>query len=81
LGLNLSQADVALFVDRSYVPADNEQAEARFLPTQAEEKAKIRLIIDLVTKGTIDEKINSLLRRKKDVSQIIRSGLGGLLED
>src|SRR5438105_2591985 len=38
MGLNLSQADIAIFADRSYSPADNEQAEARFLPTKEIEK-------------------------------------------
>jgi len=73
LGLNLSQADIAIFADRSYSPADNEQAEARFLPTKESENPKTRLIIDLVCKGTIDEKILTLLKRKKDITKIITS--------
>jgi SNF2 family DNA or RNA helicase len=73
MGLNLSQADIAIFADRSYSPADNEQAEARFLPTKDSENPKIRLIIDLICKGTIDEKIISLLKRKKDITKIIAS--------
>ncbi|CAH1762095.1 14210_t:CDS:2, partial [Entrophospora sp. SA101] len=73
LGLNLSQADIAVFADRSYSPADNEQAEARFLPTKESENPKTRLIIDLVCKGTIDEKILTLLKRKKDITKIITS--------
>ncbi|RHZ37329.1 DEAD/DEAH box helicase [endosymbiont GvMRE of Glomus versiforme] len=71
LGLNLSRADIAIFADRSYSPADNEQAEARFLPTKESENPKTRLIIDLVCKGTIDEKILNLLKRKKDITKII----------
>ena len=71
MGLNLSQADIAIFADRSYSPADNEQAEARFLPTKDSENPKTRLIIDLICKGTIDEKISSLLKRKKDITKII----------
>lgn len=73
MGLNLSQADVAIFADRSYSPADNEQAEARFLPTKNNENPKTRLIIDLICKGTIDEKISNLLARKKDITKIIIS--------
>lgn len=73
MGLNLSRADIAVFADRSYSPADNEQAEARFLPTKDSENPKVRLIIDLICKGTIDEKISSLLRRKKDITKIISS--------
>ncbi|CAG8442280.1 3946_t:CDS:2 [Ambispora leptoticha] len=37
VGLNLSRAETIIFADRSYSPADNEQAEARFLPTSSEE--------------------------------------------
>jgi SNF2 family DNA or RNA helicase len=73
MGLNLSQADIAIFADRSYSPADNEQAEARFLPTEANENPKTRLIIDLICRGTIDEKITNLLKRKKDITKIITS--------
>jgi len=73
VGLNLSQADIAIFADRSYSPADNEQAEARFLPTKDSENLKTRLIIDLICKGTIDEKILNLLKRKKDITKIITS--------
>jgi len=73
VGLNLSQADIAIFADRSYSPADNEQAEARFLPAKDSENLKTRLIIDLICKGTIDEKILNLLKRKKDITKIITS--------
>lgn len=73
MGLDLSQADTAIFADRSYSPADNEQAEARFLPTKNSENLKTRLIIDLICKGTIDEKISRLLERKKDITKIINS--------
>ena len=73
MGLNLSQADIAVFADRSYSPADNEQAEARFLPTNANENLKSRLIIDLICKGTIDEKISNLLKHKKNITKIIIS--------
>jgi SNF2 family DNA or RNA helicase len=71
LGLNLSQADTAIFADRSYSPADNEQAEARFLPTNHQENQQVRLIIDLICKGSIDEKIKKLLRRKEDIIKVL----------
>jgi len=72
-GLNLSQADTIIFADRSYSPADNEQAEARFLPTNASENPKVRLVIDLVCKNTIDEKILNLLKRKENITKIIQN--------
>jgi SNF2 family DNA or RNA helicase len=72
-GLNLNQADTVIFADRSYSPADNEQAEARFLPTDNSQNVKVRSIIDLVCKNTIDERILKLLEKKKDITKIINS--------
>ncbi|CAG8852028.1 24974_t:CDS:2, partial [Racocetra persica] len=40
MGLNLSRAETIIFADRSYSPADNEQAEARFLPTTNSEPGR-----------------------------------------
>lgn len=80
-GLNLDNADTAIFADRSYSPADNDQAEARFLPTVEFEGVKVRLIIDLVCKDTIDERILKLLDKKKDVMKIINSTPAALFED
>ena len=73
LGLNLNKAETIIFADRSYSPADNEQAEARFLPTDASESPRVRLIIDLICKGTIDEKILQLLKRKGDIIKVINT--------
>ncbi|WNE41831.1 MAG: RNA polymerase-associated protein RapA [Mycoplasmataceae bacterium] len=72
-GLNLNQADTIIFADRSYSPADNDQAEARFLPIKKEQSVKVKTIIDLVCKKTIDEKILKLLEKKKDITKIINS--------
>jgi len=76
VGLNLSQAETIIFADRSYSPADNEQAEARFLPTSSEEVPRVRLVIDLICKGTIDEKILDLLKRKEDIIKVLNSNPG-----
>ena len=73
LGLNLSKAETIIFADRSYSPADNEQAEARFLPTDSSELHRVRLIVDLVCKGSIDEKILQLLKRKDDIIKIMNA--------
>ncbi|CAG8646199.1 2697_t:CDS:2, partial [Cetraspora pellucida] len=67
MGLNLSRAETIIFADRSYSPADNEQAEARFLPTTNSEPGRVRLVIDLICQGTIDEKILQLLKKKEDI--------------
>jgi SNF2 family DNA or RNA helicase len=71
MGLNLSRAETVIFADRSYSPADNEQAEARFLPTTDAESSQVRLVIDLICQGTIDEKILQLLKRKEDIIKVL----------
>ena len=71
VGLNLSRAETIIFADRSYSPADNEQAEARFLSTTESELPRVRLVIDLICKGTIDEKILKLLRRKENITKFL----------
>ena len=71
VGLNLSRAETIIFADRSYSPADNEQAEARFLPTTDAEPSQVRLVIDLICQGTIDEKILQLLKKKQDIIKIL----------
>lgn len=73
VGLNLSQAETIIFADRSYSPADNEQAEARFLPTTDLEPSRTRLVIDLICKGTIDEKILQLLKKKEDIIKVLNT--------
>jgi len=73
VGLNLSRAETIIFADRSYSPADNEQAEARFLSVTESELPRVRLVIDLICKGTIDEKILKLLRRKEDITRFLNT--------
>jgi len=73
VGLNLSRAETIIFADRSYSPADNEQAEARFLPTTDSEIPRVRLVIDLICKGTIDEKILQLLKRKDYIIKVLNT--------
>lgn len=70
-GLHLDNADTMIFADRSYSPADNDQAEARFLPTTEFQNVKVRLIIDLICKDTIEERILRLLKKKKNIMKII----------
>ncbi|WNE40827.1 MAG: RNA polymerase-associated protein RapA [Mycoplasmataceae bacterium] len=71
VGLNLSRAETIIFADRSYSPADNEQAEARFLPPTDADSSHVRLVIDLVCQGTIDEKVLKLLKKKEDIIKMV----------
>jgi SNF2 family DNA or RNA helicase len=70
VGLNLSQADIVIFADRAWSPADNEQAEDRFLPVY-EKDVKPKIVIDLVCQKTIDEKVIELLKKKQDITKLV----------
>lgn len=69
-GLTLDQSDTILFLDKSFSPADNEQAQDRIVPTTKEKYHPIN-IISLVAEGTVDERINEILDRKEDLTKII----------
>jgi SNF2 family DNA or RNA helicase len=71
IGISLSRAETAIFADRSYSPSENEQAEARFLPVKPSEESRVKMVIDLICKNTIDEKIIKILKRKQDVTKIL----------
>jgi len=71
VGVDLSCADTMIFADRSYSPADNEQAESRFIPTTIQAKKRVKMIIDLICKDTIDEKIFRLLKRKESITDVL----------
>jgi len=70
VGLNLSQADIVIFADRAWSPADNQQAEDRFLPVD-ETNVKPKVVIDLVMEKTIDEKVLKLLSKKQDITKLV----------
>lgn len=71
-GLTLSNAAYAIFIDRSFNPADNSQAEARFLPTKIEE-CDDKIVIDILTIDSIDFKIKKLLDLKEDITSYIKN--------
>ena len=63
-GLNLQTASVLIFADKSYVPADNEQAIAR-VDRMGQKKSP--LIYHLITEGTIEETIEDILQKKQNL--------------
>jgi SNF2 family DNA or RNA helicase len=69
-GLTLDRADTIVFMDKSFSPADNEQAQDRIVPTTEDRYHPIN-IISFVTEGTIDERINQILDRKDDLTKLI----------
>jgi SNF2 family DNA or RNA helicase len=69
-GITLDKSDTIVFMDKSYSPADNEQAEDRIVPTTKQRYHPIN-IISFVCAGTVDERINYILERKEDLTKII----------
>jgi SNF2 family DNA or RNA helicase len=72
-GLTLDRSDTIIFLDKSFNPADNEQAQDRIVPTTENRYHPIN-VISLVADGTIDERVNEILDRKEDLTKIINKG-------
>lgn len=71
-GLTLDKASTVIFLDRNYVPANNIQAEDRIVPT-TEESNMDCLVIDLVCANSIDDKINKMISKKKNIIEVINN--------
>lgn len=63
-GINLQNASMMVFVDKSWVPGEMEQAEDR---VHRDGQTKNPLIVSLVCKNTIDTDIEDVLRDKSNV--------------
>lgn len=72
VGLTLDKAGTVIFLDRAYTPAENAQAEDRIVPTTQNSNQNC-MIIDVVCKNSIDEHINSILKAKKSVTEVINN--------
>jgi SNF2 family DNA or RNA helicase len=74
-GLTLDRAGTVIFLDRAYTPADNAQAEDRAIPTTKDSNQNT-LIMDVVCKDSIDQKINDILQAKKSITEIVNNYRG-----
>lgn len=72
VGLTLDKADTAIFLDRHFNPALNDQAESRIVPT-TKEKAHGIHIIDITTRDTVDARINNLLLDKIHLTKSVNN--------
>jgi SNF2 family DNA or RNA helicase len=72
-GLTLDRSDTIIFLDKSFNPADNEQAQDRIVPTTEDRYHPIN-IISFIADRTIDERVNEILDRKEDLTKIINKG-------
>lgn len=69
VGLNMTQASKCIFLDKDWVPMNNEQAEDRLHRIGA--KAQDIQIFQMICKGTIEDHVEKLLRRKKKMFDAI----------
>ena len=72
VGITLTRAKVAVFLQRSWSMVDNIQAEARVHRIGSEQHASVT-IIDLVSTGTVDERMQDVILMKKErLEEIVR---------
>ena len=64
VGLNLTAANKAIFIDRLYVPKLNEQAEDRIHRIGAHESHPVQ-IFNIIAKKTVEERIEKILASKR----------------
>lgn len=72
VGITLTSASIALFVDQPWTPSDMEQAEDR-IHRASTTSDKVQ-IIKLLCHDTIDEEIDILLREKSAVTSMVLDG-------
>lgn len=63
VGLNMTQASHAIFLDKLWVPKLNEQAEDRLHRIGADTTQPVQ-IYEMITRKTIEQRIETILRRK-----------------
>ena len=63
VGLNMTAASSAIFIDRLYVPKLNEQAEDRIHRIGANKTKPVQIYI-IIARKTIEQRIEAMLRRK-----------------
>lgn len=68
LGINLSQARTVVYVSNSFSLESRLQSEDR--PMSAEQKHSVA-VVDIIARGTVDEKVVASLRGKQDVARAV----------
>lgn len=71
VGLNLTEADTCIFVDKDWSPAVNRQAEDRLHRIGQDENVTI---IDIIAYGTIESRVEQILAEKTELSKAIVDG-------
>jgi SNF2 family DNA or RNA helicase len=72
VGFTLDKAETAIFLDKHFVPDINSQTEDRIIPVR-EENNHSCTIISLVLKDTVDQRIDELLTKKFNITQVVNN--------
>lgn len=76
-GLNLQVASYCVFLSNSYSYGDREQAESRI--HRNGQKAKNCTYIDVVARGTIDEKVLAILKKKESLANMLTEDIAKVI--
>ena len=80
VGHTMDRGEVLIFSDRSFSPMENDQAQDRIVPTTEDRADKAKLIIDLVLKDSVDQRVLDILGDKKEITSFVNDyGLKQLL--
>ena len=73
VGWTMDRANTMIFLNRSFIPVDNQQAEARFLNTRPDMPNKNKTIIDLVNNRSRDMDLLDVYEGKLTLIDVINS--------
>ena len=73
VGWTIDRANTMIFLNRSFIPVDNKQAEARFLNTRPDMPNKNKTIIDLVNNRSKDQDLLEVYRGRITLIDVINS--------
>lgn len=76
MGLTLTSADMVVFTDKDWVPAMNEQAEDRAHRIGQKDNVSV---VSLIARETIEERIEVVLAKKKDMFNTLIEHDGGVV--
>lgn len=71
VGWTIDRATTMIFLNRSFIPVDNKQAEARFLNTRADMERTSKTIIDLVNNNSKDFELLEVYKGKLSLIDVI----------
>ncbi len=80
-GFTLDKANHKIFINQSWTPAENQQAIFRFMDVKDKNTTKNPVIINLVSKNSIEEYILEALENKVSKTNIINNFENYIKED